>query len=225
MKKNYIFKLLAVLSVLALICVCSVPSFAANKTVKVKVEIAGSDGLLYVRLTAPASSDIATFSAPLNFDKEKLEFQEISFLEDASLRNVTDEERTEEGIVDGDIIIANSLTEETKIMTYIFKIREGAEGSVNFGFGNIAATDSNDQPITIIPDGVLSATISELEPLTPDKLQTSFDANNNGGTSSQGNPTIPNTTNKAITVSVVGVLAAAGIAAGAVAIKKKKDEE
>ena len=57
MKNNYISKIAAVALTLLLILISVIPAFAA-KTVKIKVEIAGSDGLVYVRLTAPASSNI-----------------------------------------------------------------------------------------------------------------------------------------------------------------------
>ena len=55
MKNRYFVKVLAIISALVLVCISAIPAFAAS-SVKVKVEIAGSEGFLYVRLTAPAGS-------------------------------------------------------------------------------------------------------------------------------------------------------------------------
>lgn len=228
MKKGLLLKASAVLTALAFILVSSVPAFAA-KTVKVKVEIAGSDGLLYVRLTAPASSNISTVSVPLKFDKTKLEFKEMSFLTDDSIINSVNSEN--KGVVIANTVIAESLTDESKIFTYVFKILDGAEGECEFSFGSVTATDSANKEINIVFDGELTASLSSLEPLSPDKVQSSFEPTVPTESQTENNkenadkPNIPNTTKKVAAVSAAAVAAVAAIAASAVAIKKKKENE
>lgn len=238
MKNKYIAKFAAVVLTLILILISAVPAFAA-KTVKVKVEIAGSDGLLYVRLTAPAGSDISTISVPLQFDETKLEFKEMSYLADPSIVNSTNAEN--EGVVVANTVIAEALTEESKIFTYIFKIVDGAEGKCEFSFGTVKATGADNKEINIVFDGELTASLSELEPLTPDKVQSSFEptepteatepskseteTESTTKTENAETPNIPNTTRKVAAVSAVAVAAVAAIAGSAVAIKKKKDNE
>lgn len=228
MKKGLLLKASAVLTALAFILVSSVPAFAA-KTVKVKVEIAGSDGLLYVRLTAPASSNISTVSVPLKFDETKLEFKEMSYLDDPSIVNSTNTENA--GTVVANTVIAESLTDESKIFTYVFKVLDGAEGKCEFSFGSVKATDSANKEINIVFDGELTASLSSLEPLTPDKVQSSFEPTVPTESQTENNkenadkPNIPNTTKKVAAVSAAAVAAVAAIAASAVAIKKKKENE
>lgn len=229
MKNKYIAKIAAVALTLALILMSVIPSFAA-KTVKVKVEIAGSDGLVYVRLTAPASSNISTISAPLSYDTTKLEFKEMSFLTDDSIINSVNSEN--KGVVIANTVIAESLTDESKIFTYIFKVLDGAEGKCEFSFGSVKATDSENKEINIVFDGELTASLSSLEPLTPDKLQSSFEPTaptesqtENNNKENQDKPNIPNTTRKVAAISAASVVAAAAIAVSAVAIKKKKENE
>lgn len=229
MKKGLLLKAAAVLTALAFILVSSVPAFASG-TVKIKVEIAGSDGLLYVRLTAPASSNISTISVPLKFDETKLEFKEMSYLEDPSIVNSTNTEN--EGTVIANTVIAESLTDESKIFTYVFKVLDGAEGKCEFSFGSVKATDSANKEINIAFDGELTASLSSLEPLSPDKVQSSFEPTvptesqtENNNKENQDKPNIPNTTRKVAAISAASVVAAAAIAVSAVAIKKKKENE
>lgn len=230
MKKCIFVKAAVLLFTLVFILSAAVPAFAA-KAVKIQVEIAGSDGLLYVRLTAPASSDISTFSAPLRFDSTKLKFEKISYLEDDSIINSTNAEKADEGLVIGNIVIAEKLTEETKIFTYVFKILDGAEGDVKFSFGDIVATNGKNEHITILTDGSLTSLLTSLTPLSPDKLQSSFEPVKPSETEptsankpqNADKPNIPNTTGKIAAVSVVSVALAAAIVISAVAVKKKKE--
>ena len=238
MKNKYIAKFAAVALALMLILISAVPAFAA-KTVKVKVEIAGSDGLLYVRLTAPAGSNISTISVPLQYDETKLEFKEMSYLADPSIVNSTNAEN--EGVVVANTVIAEALNEESKIFTYIFKIVDGAEGECEFSFGSVKATDSDNKEINIVFDGKLTASLSSLEPLSPDKVQSSFkptepteatepsksETETESTTKAENaeTPNIPNTPRKVAAVSAVAVAAVAAIAGSAIAIKKKKDNE
>lgn len=229
MKKGLLLKAAAVLTALAFILVSSVPAFASG-TVKIKVEIAGSDGLVYVRLTAPASSNISTISAPLKYDTTKLEFKEMSYLEDPSIVNSTNTEN--EGTVVANTVIAESLTAESKIFTYVFKVLDGADGKCEFSFGSVKATDSANKEINIAFDGELTAALSSLEPLSPDKIQSSFEPTvptesqtENNNKENQDKPNIPNTTRKVAAISAASVVAAAAIAVSAVAIKKKKENE
>lgn len=228
MKNNYISKIAAVALTLLLILISVIPAFAA-KTVKIKVEIAGSDGLVYVRLTAPASSNISTFSAALNYDTSKLQFKEMSYLKDDSIINSTNSEN--EGTVVANTVIAESLTEESKIFTYVFKVLDGAEGTSEFSFGTVKATDAKNNAVNITFDGNLKAVLSTLEPLTPDKVQSSFEPTSQPETSSapdkenQDKPNIPNTTRKVVAVSAASAVAIAAIVVSAVAVKKKKDNE
>ncbi|MDE5994468.1 MAG: hypothetical protein K2G60_03030 [Oscillospiraceae bacterium] len=228
MKNKYITKIAAVALTLALILISVIPSFAA-KAVKVKVEIAGSDGLVYVRLTAPASSNISTISAPLSYDTTKLEFKEMSFLTDDSIINSVNSETA--GVVIANTVIAESLTDESKIFTYIFKVLDGAEGKCEFSFGSVKATDSANKEINIVFDGELTASLSSLEPLSPDKVQSSFEptapseSQTENNKENQDKPSIPNTTRKVAAISAASVVAAVAIVASAVAIKKKKENE
>lgn len=229
MKNNYISKISAAMLALVIILAAVIPSFAA-KAVKVKVEIAGSDGLVYVRLTAPASSDISTISVPLRYNASKLQFREMSFLEDTSIVNSLNKET--EGVIVANTVIAESLREETKIFTYVFKVLDGAEGKCEFSFDTVKATDADNKAIDIVFDGELTAALSSLEPLTPDKIQSSFEpasatesSTENNDKVNQDKPNIPNTTRKVVAVSAVSAVAVAAIAVSAVAIKKKKDNE
>lgn len=229
MKKCIFVKASVLLFTLVFILSAAVPAFAAN-AVKVKVEIAGSDGLLYVRLTAPASSEISTFSAPLKFDSTKLKFEKISYLEDTSIINSTNAEKADEGLVIGNIVIAEKLTEETKIFTYVFKILDGAEGDVTFSFGDIVATNGKNDHITILTDGSLTSSLTSLTPLSPDKLQSSFEPAKPSETEptteskpqNADKPNIPNTTGKIAAVSIVSVAGIAAIVISAVAVRKKR---
>lgn len=229
MKKNCISGIATAMLVFTLILVSVIPAFAA-KTVKIKVEIAGSDGLVYVRLTAPAASNISTFSAALNYDASKLQFKEMNYLADDSIINSTNSET--KGIVVANTVIAESLTEESKIFTYVFKVLDGAEGTSEFSFGTVKATDAKNSTVNITFDGKLEAVLSELEPLTPDKVQSSFEptsatepSTENNDKDNQDKPNIPNTTRKVVAVSAASAVAIAAIAVSAVAVKKKKDNE
>lgn len=226
MKKNYLSKIAAAMLIFALIFVSAIPAFAA-KTVKLKLEIAGSDGQVFVRLTAPASSDISTISAALNYDASKLVFKEMSYLEDASIVNSTNAES--KGTVVANTVIAESLTEETKVFTYIFTVTDSSDGEYEFSFGKIKATDKNNREINIVIDGSLKASSSSLKPLTPDKIQNSFDPvtvpSSEAGSENAGKPSIPNTTGKVLAVSAVSAAAVAVIGITAAVIKKKHSEE
>lgn len=226
MKKNYLSKIAAAMLILTIIFVSAIPAFAA-KTVKLKLEIAGSDGLVYVRLTAPASSDISTISAALNYDSSKLKFKEMSYLEDPSIVNSTNSET--KGTVVANTVIAESLTDESKIFTYIFEALEGNDGKYEFSFGKIKATDKNNNDINIIIDGSLKVSGSSLKPLTPDKVQNSFDPvtvpSSEAGNENAGKPSIPNTERKVLAVSAVSAAGIAAIGITAAVIKKKHSEE
>lgn len=224
MKNNYISKIAAVALTLLLILISVIPAFAA-KAVKIKVEIAGGDGLVYVRLTAPASSNISTFSAALKYDSTKLKFKEMSYLEDASIINSTNAEK--DGTVVANIVIAESLTEESKVFTYIFTPIEGNDGEYEFSFEKVKATNKANNEIPITFEGILEVLSSNLEPLTPDKNQTSFDPVTEPATSAPANadkPNVPNTAGKAIAISAVAVASVAAIGVTAVVIKKKREE-
>lgn len=224
MKKHYFSKFAAVALALALILVSAVPAFAA-KTVKVKFEIAGSDGLVYVRLTAPANSDISTFSAALKYDSSKLKFKEMSYLDDESIVNSTNAEN--EGTVVANIVIAESITEESKIFTYIFTPVEGNDGEYKFSFERVKATDKANNEIPVIFDGILEALSSNLQPLTPDKTQTSFEPVTEPTTVAPSNaddPNVPKTAGKTVAISVAAIAAVAVIGVTAVTVKKKREE-
>lgn len=254
MKKNCISKIAATMLIISLILISAIPAFAAEPT-KVKVEIAGNDGLVYVRLTAPASSNISTISVPLNYDSTKLQFKEMSYLKDDSIINSTNAEK--EGTVVANTVIAESLTEESKIFTYVFKVLDGAAGICEFSFGTVKATDVKNNAVNITFDGNLKAELSTLKPLSPDKIQSSFDpttlpeeiptesttkvipsepkteANSKDTTpattapakENKDKPNIPNTTRKVAAISTASAVAALAIAVSAVAVKKKKDNE
>lgn len=231
MKKSILFKIAAVILAFSLVLILSVTSFAA-KTVKMKIEIAGSDGLVYVRLTAPAASNISTISAALEYDSSKLAFKEMSYLDDPSIINSTNAEN--DGVVVANTVIAESLTEESKVFTYIFTVVEGSVGECEFSFADVKATDKNNNEINIVFDGSLKAEISSLEPLTPDKIQSSFDpapestsepTSKPDKTENSDKPSIPNTAGKVIAVSAVSAAAAALIGITTAVIKKKRSEE
>lgn len=224
MKNNCVSKIAAIALALALIIISVIPAFAA-KTVRVKVEIAGSDGLVYVRLTAPSSSDISTFSAALKYDSTKLKFKEMSYLEDASIINSTNAEK--DGTVVANIVIAESLTEESKMFTYIFTPIEGNDGEYEFSFKKVKATNKANNEIPVTFDGILEVLSSNLKPLTPDKTQTSFGPVTEPSTTAPenvGKPNVPNTAGKAIAISAAAVAAVAVIGVTAVTVKKKREE-
>lgn len=224
MKNKYIAKFAAIALTLILILISAVPAFAA-KTVKVKVDFAGGDGLLYVRLTAPAGSDISTFSAPLSYDETKLEFKEMSYVEDPTIVNSTNAENA--GVVVANTVIAESLTEESQIFTYVFTILDGAESEFGLSFGKVSATDSNNEEINIVIDGKMAVSVSDLEPTVPatNPEESETESESTAGTENADTPNVPNTTRNVAAVSAVAVAAVAAIAGSAVAIKKKRDNE
>ncbi|MCR4594338.1 MAG: hypothetical protein K5761_04730 [Clostridiales bacterium] len=250
MKKSKTAKISALILALALIVMMAVPAFAA-KTVKVKVEAGGSDGKLYVRLTAPADSDIASMSAPLYFDTAKLDYSNVSYIESGNIVSVTGDERTDEGIVLASTVFSTSLTKESKIFTYEFDVKDGAEGDVDFTFGDIVAKDSNGDPINISIDGETTASLDSLEPLSPDAIDdfggdtddetTTFpedepvegitdnasdSSSDSGSSTTDGSNYVPNTSRRIIAASVFGAVAAgAAAAAGIVIVRKKKSED
>ncbi len=251
MKNSKAAKISALILALALIVMMAVPAFAA-KTVKVKVEIGGSDGKLYVRLTAPAESDIATMSAPLNFDTSKLDYSKVSYLEGGNISSYTGEEKVDDGLVLANTAIATSLTKESKIFTYEFDVKDGAEGDVDFSFGEIKATDSDNNPINIVIDGETTASLDSLEPLSPDAIDnfggdtdnetTTFPADepieeiteaasdsssdSSSSSATDGSNSVPNTSRRIIAASVFGAIAAGAAAAtGIVIVRKKKSED
>ena len=251
MKNSKLSKVLTLVFVFAFIAVMAVPAFAA-KTVKVKVDIGGSEGKLYVRLTAPADSDIATMSAPLNFDTSKLDYSEVTYLNSGNVSSYTGEEKTSDGVVLANTAIATSLTKESKIFTYVFDIKDGADGDVEFSFGDVKATDSNNDPINIVFDGDLTASLDSLEPLSPDAIDDfgedtvdesttaaedvtlepaseetpSSDSSSTPSSGSNSSNSVPNTARKIIAASVFGAAAVAAAAAtGIVIVRKKKSED
>lgn len=237
MKKANITKLFAVLLTLSVITALALPSFAA-KSVKVKLDISGEKGKVYVRLTAPAESDIATMSSALKFDTEKLTFDRISYLTDKSIVSMTKDVDASKGEVTANIVFADSLTEESKIFTYIFDVKDGAEGEIAFDFTKIEATDSKNEKINITFDGAKTAVIAELAPPTPDVTQSGFEAPTEikpAPTESEtetepakntDNPKIPPTSGKIIAASAVSIAVLAGIAgATAYTVKRRKEEK
>lgn len=230
MKLAKFSKLFAFLPALSIILALAVPSFAA-KTVTVKLDISGKDGKVYVRLTAPAESDIATMTSTLKFDATKLAFDKISYLTDESIMSLTNDGDEE---VTANIIFADSLTEESKIFTYIFDVK--GEGEIAFDFTKVEATDSKDEKIDITFDGAKTAVIGELPAPTPDVTQSDFNkpsetkpAPTEPKTEPQkdaDSPKIPHTSGKIIAASALGIAVLATVAGGtAYSVKRKKEEK
>ncbi len=232
-KKRLILTLVLTISV---IIMGIIPAFAVDK-VTVKLDIAGNDGKIYVRLTAPENSDIATVSASLNFDKSKLDFSDISYLSGSSIVSMTDDKNAENGSVTANIVLADSLTEKSKIFTYVFDVKDGAKGELNFDFAKIEATNSNNEKLELIFDGANSVKLDEIEPLTPDVTQSDFGKPSETQTAAEpesesqqspdkaDTPNIPSTSGRIIAFSVIGICAAAGCIGGtAYSVKKKKHE-
>lgn len=228
--KTKIAKVFAVLAALTLIISSVIPAFAA-KTVTLKLDIAGQDGVVYVRLTAPEGSDIATFSSSVSFDTSKLSYNTVSYMTGDSVLTLTNDADAAAGVVSANLVLADSLTEESKIVTYTFNLLDGAEGEITFDFTNIEATDSNDEPIDIVFDKEASIIISELEPEETEE-STSEEAVSEEPTTEAGaqnveSPDIPGTSGRMIAIiSAVGVIVIAA-AAGTViyTVKRKKVEE
>lgn len=232
MKKVKFAVILSFVLALSMIFMAAVPSFAA-KAVDVKVDIAGADGKVFVRLTAPEDSDISTLSAAIKYDGEKLVYNTVNYLSHDSILASTKEGENE---VTANIVLADSLTDKSKIFTYVFDVAEGAEGEIAFSFENIKATDSNDKPVAINLVGNEKIALSQLEPLTPDETQNfnptepSTDPETEPSTEPATDPDkdadntdIPNTSRKIAAVSAVGVAAAAAIAGTAVyTVRRKK---
>lgn len=174
MKKS-VKTIFALLLSLALILCAALPVFAARE-VKVTLDIAGENGKIYVRLTAPANSDISTISAAIKFDTAKLAYDSVSYITDDTIVSYTEAAQSAEGIVKANLVIADSLTSESKMFTYVFNLADSAEGDLVFSFENIEATDSADQPVNIVFDKAATMSISDLQPLTPDVVQPEFNA-------------------------------------------------
>lgn len=235
MKSAKFRKLFAFLLTLSVILALALPSFAV-KAVTVKLDISGENGKVYVRLTAPAESDIATMSSTLKFDASKLEFNRISHLVDTSIVSLTDDKNVADGEVTANIVLADSLTEESKIFTYIFDVKDGAEGEIAFDFTNVEATDSKDEKIDITFDGAKTAVIGELQPPTPDVTQSGFEKPTETKpaptepktepSKDADSPNIPHTSGKIIAASVVSIAVLATVAGvTAYSIKRKKEEK
>ncbi|MCH5191188.1 MAG: hypothetical protein J1F23_03395 [Oscillospiraceae bacterium] len=231
--KTKFAKVFAVLAALALIISSVITAFAA-KTVTLKVDILGQDGVVYVRLTAPEGSDIATFSSTVSFDTSKLSYNAVNYISGDSILTMTNDADAANGVVTANLVLADSLTEEAKIVTYAFNLLDGAEGKIAFDFTNIAATDSNDEPIDITFDKDVSINISDIEPLPPeenDESTTEDAVSEEPTTEAEGqnaeSPSIPGTSGRTIAiVSAVGVIVVAA-AAGTViyTVRRKKIEE
>lgn len=240
--KLKISKIFAVFAALTIIIVSVIPAFAA-KTVTVKLDIAGQDGMVYVRLTAPKGSDIATFSSSISFDTSKLSYNTVSYLTGNSVTSLTNDAEASSGVVNANLVLADSLTEESKIFTYTFNLIDGSEGELSFDFTHIEATDSNDDPINIVFDKDAAILIADLEPLTPDVLQTEFGtatqpeestseeaASDEPTTAIQSqdvdSPNIPGTSGRTIAiVSAVGVIVIAAAAGTVIYTAKRKKAE
>lgn len=237
MKKANFTVIGAVILTVALTFACILPSFAA-KSVTLKLDIAGENGKVYVRLTAPADSDISTVSAALKYDSNKLEFSSVSYIKDETIISATNENK-DASEVTANIVIADSLTQESKIFTYIFNVKDGAEGEVTFDFTKIEATDSSDNFLNIRFDREATAVLSELAPLTPDITQSDFNKPSESEPVSEepsseetetvtsanaSTPAIPPTMGRIITVSAVAVALVAGIAAVFIIISNKKKQ-
>lgn len=233
MKKVKFAVILSFVLALSMIFAAAVPSFAA-KAVDVKVDIAGADGKVFVRLTAPEGSDISTLSAAIKYDGEKLVYSTVSYLSHDSILTSTKEGENE---VAANIVLADSLTDKSKIFTYIFDVAEGAEGEIAFSFENVKATDSKNNPVAINLVGNKEIALTQLEPLTPDETQ-NFNPTTEPSSAPETEPStepttapdkdadntdIPNTSRKIAAVSAVGVAAAAAIAGAAVyTVRRKK---
>lgn len=217
MNKAKIHAFFTLLLVLIMLTVSAVPSFFA-KGVKVKLDIAGENGKVYVRLTAPEGSDISTMTSTLKFDAAKLTFNSVSYLTDDTIISRTDSGEAEAGKITANIVIADSITEKSKIFTYIFDIKDGAEGEIKFDFEKIEATDSANKAIAITLDGEKSVALTELPVPSPDVTQSEFkepDKNTD-------NPKIPPTAGKIIAVSAIALAAVSVVAGGAVFVSKKR---
>lgn len=231
MKKAKLSKIFAAILALAVIALMTVPAFAA-KSVNVRLDIAGAEGKVYVRLTAPANSDIATMSAQLNFDNSALAFAGMSYLTDDSIMSLTDDKRLEEGIVTANIILADSLTEKSKIFTYVFDVTNENAEKVSFEFLQIKATDSEDAPVAVKLNGKTEIALAELEPLSPDDTQSEFtkptESKPESTTEAENvdKPDIPKTSGRIIAASITGVAVVSAVAGVSFyAVKKKKNEE
>ena len=231
--KTKFAKVFAVLAALALVISSVIPAFAV-KTVTLKVDIAGQDGAVYVRLTAPEGSDIATFSSTVSFDTSKLSYSSVSYMSGDNILTMTNDADAEEGVVTANLVLADSLTDETAMVTYAFNLLDGAEGELTFNFVNIEATDSTDGPIDIVFDKDASIIISELKPLDPEVTEepsteeaVSKEPTTEGNAQNVESPSIPGTSGRTIAiVSAVGVIIIAA-AAGTViyTVRRKKVEE
>ena len=235
--KTKIAKVFAVLAALTLIISSVVPAFAA-KTVTLTLDIAGQDGVVYVRLTAPEGSDIATFASSISFDTSKLSYNSVSYLTGDSILTLTNDADAADGVVSANLVLADSLTEESKIITYTFNLLDGADGELVFDFTNIEVTDSNDEPINIVFDKDASINISELKPLTPDEGQTEAEETTSEEAVSEEpttevqsqdveSPSIPGTSGRTIAVvSAVCVIVIAAVAFTVIyTVKRKKVNE
>ena len=207
--------------VLVLLFVSVLPAFAAEP-VKVKLDIAGENGKVYVRFTAPANSDIATVSLSLKFDADKLTYSETTYLTGNSIVSLTNDSEASSGIVKANLVIADSLMAETKMFTFVFNVNDGAEGEASFEITETEATNSANQSISLAFDGALTADLNNLAPLTPDVIAPDYST---PPTSEGTEPSSSETTTEAVGggsiidgIPGTGGKVAIGIAAGAVIV-------
>lgn len=195
-------KVLSVLMSMLLLCALCVPAFAADTvTAEVQTALDKENGVLTLTLSVPAGTDLATFESTLRYDAEKLELTDVVY--GAGDMNTVNKDTV--GAVRLYMIWAGSQTDAATLATVTFKVKDGAAGKAAFEFKDTSATDSKDARIAF---GFQSGDVFDVAltdaPPTDEK--------------------IPSTAGKYIAVgTVVAVVVAAAVTAGAVAKRKKQD--
>lgn len=194
-------KVLSILiSAMLLFSLC-IPAFAADAiTAEVKTTL--DNGVLTLTLAVPADTDLATFESALQYDAEKLELTDVVY----GAGDMTTVNKDTAGTVRLFMVWAASQTDAATLATVTFKVKDGATGKAAFSFKDTSATNSADAALEFSFGG--SGTSFEVAltdaPPTDEK--------------------IPATAGKYIAVGTIAtVVAAAAVAAGAVAKRKKQE--
>ena len=187
---------------LLLALVCCFPAVAAG-TVALQANAAlAEDGTLTVTVSAPASSNLATFETTMQYDAQKLELQEVVY----GAGDMTTSNTAEAGRVGLFMIWQDTQTEAATLATVTFKVKDGAAGTTDITFANTAATDASDSEMGISfgESDTVTVTLTEAPPTEEN---------------------IPSTAGTYIAVGAIGVVGvAAAVTAGAL-IKRKKNKE
>lgn len=209
MKKSVFAKIISFVSVLAMLTALSVCAFAAD-SVKLSQTAEISDKTVVVKISVPENSGLATFSATLDYDSQKLEFSGVEY----SAGNTNATNTKEDGKVGVNMVWTEAMSVKGTLATIVFNIKPGADGEIKLPVRVDFATGKDNDNITVtgstagvnIPKGLVPATTQA------------------GGTEGSVKAKNPNTSGAAVKIgSTAAVVIAAAAIGAAVVIRKKKE--